>query len=135
MTHEGSSTGSKIELGEVKGTSNWIEAKLDRILISDERNDLFRSAKSTSIPASKSNHLSLFLSHEGLVVHRKKKRNHFENLWLKDNVCRDLVIQSWANSKGHNLITRVERCSKAVWEWGKYLSRNLVIELIIRKEG
>lgn len=107
-----------------RGSPNWVSAKLDRIFVSDSWVDLFRGARGTSLQAAKSDHLPLFLKIESEPRSRMKRKNYFENLWLKDNLCREVVVQSWSKSGGQDLLTRIEKCGKAVWEWGKDFSRN-----------
>ncbi|XP_031124299.1 uncharacterized protein LOC116026992 [Ipomoea triloba] len=97
-----------------KGTPNWVEAKLDRILTSDTWCELFPSAKATSVIVSKSDHLPLFLEVLPNNNHRQKARFKFENLWLRDNTSREIMIESWSRSSGLHLMDRIGRCGKAI---------------------
>ncbi|XP_019161165.1 PREDICTED: uncharacterized protein LOC109157780 [Ipomoea nil] len=78
-----------------RGTSHWIREKLDRILPS---------------PASRT---------------RKRRCFKFENYWLKEARCREIVHQSWSNSQGLQISSRFEICSYEIWKRGKDQNRNM----------
>ncbi|XP_019166942.1 PREDICTED: uncharacterized protein LOC109162712 [Ipomoea nil] len=67
-----------------RGKSGWIQAKLDRILVSDAWRDLFRGAIATSIITSRSDHMSLLIQTESPSFSQSMRRFKFENLWLKE---------------------------------------------------
>lgn len=48
----------------------------------------------------------------------------FENLWLREAHCREIMIESWSKTYGQTLMERVGSCGKAIWIWGKHFSRN-----------
>ncbi|XP_031099832.1 uncharacterized protein LOC116004031 [Ipomoea triloba] len=98
-----------------KGTPNWVEAKLDRILTSDAWCDLYPNAQASSVVVSKSDHLPLFLEIIPSTNPSHRNRFRFENLWLRDTTSREIMIESWARSRDSHLIDRVERCGKAIW--------------------
>nr|GLL35834.1 uncharacterized protein LOC109184133 isoform X2 [Ipomoea trifida] len=53
-----------------------------------------------------------------------KGRFRFENLWLRDATCREIMIQSWSQTHGQHLMDRIGRCGKAIWSWGKNVARD-----------
>lgn len=53
----------------------------------------------------------------------------FENFWLKEKHCREIVFRSWEQSSGLSLINWLVRCSKEIWNWGKGLKRNFQLEV------
>nr|GMD50581.1 Transposon TX1 uncharacterized [Ipomoea batatas] len=48
----------------------------------------------------------------------------FENLWLREAHCRDIMIASWSKTHGQCLMDRVGSCGKAIWIWGRHFGRN-----------
>nr|GMD98183.1 uncharacterized protein LOC109147766 [Ipomoea batatas] len=56
--------------------------------------------------------------------HRQKARFKFENLWLRDNTSREIMIESWSRSSGLHLMDRIGRCGKANWNWGKSFAKD-----------
>lgn len=107
----------------LRGTPAWIEEKLDCVLVTDSRLELFENAKAISVVASQSDHLPILFCPAISAARHVKRKFKFENAWLKENQCREIVIQSWASTYGHHLLERVERCGKAMWQWGKELSK------------
>ncbi|XP_019196369.1 PREDICTED: uncharacterized protein LOC109190356 [Ipomoea nil] len=98
-----------------RGKPGWIQAKLDRILVLDAWRDLFQGATTSSIITSRSDHMPLFIQTESQVFSQCRRRFKFENLWLKEGQCRDVVIQSWNSTRGLKLLERFEICGKSVW--------------------
>ncbi|XP_031124298.1 uncharacterized protein LOC116027009 [Ipomoea triloba] len=88
-----------------RGKPDWIEAKLDRVLVSDSWKDKFKDAEAHTIISSKSDHLPILLK-------------------VVEAVCREVVIDSWEASRGLDLLVRIERCNEAVWKWGKVFTKN-----------
>ena len=76
-----------------KGTDNWIEECLDRVLASQSWISLFQNVGVFNLEASSSDHSILFL--DFLSVGQMRKRSfRFENSWLKGPECREVVIGS-----------------------------------------
>lgn len=53
----------------------------------------------------------------------------FENLWLKERNCRDLVANCWDGTRGLQLLERLESCSRVLWDWGKKTTINFLPKL------
>lgn len=51
-------------------------------------------------------------------------RFRFENMWLRESIRRDIMIESWESTQGQDLMTRIGRCGKAIWDWGKNFTKN-----------
>ncbi|XP_019189723.1 PREDICTED: uncharacterized protein LOC109184133 isoform X1 [Ipomoea nil] len=107
-----------------KGTANWVEAKLDRILVSDSWRDSFSQAMASSIIATKSDHSPLHLQLLTPDIPTPKGRFRFENMWLRDSICREIMIQSWARSRGYHLLDRIGTCGKVIWNWRKNFAKD-----------
>nr|GMC56053.1 uncharacterized protein LOC109167502 [Ipomoea batatas]GMD54443.1 uncharacterized protein LOC109167502 [Ipomoea batatas]GMD95045.1 uncharacterized protein LOC109167502 [Ipomoea batatas]GME06571.1 uncharacterized protein LOC109167502 [Ipomoea batatas]GME14246.1 uncharacterized protein LOC109167502 [Ipomoea batatas] len=107
-----------------KGTPLWVEAKLDRILVSDSWCAQFNSAKACSVTTPKSDHMLFHLQILQPPVPNPKIRHRFENLWLREAHCREIMLDTWSKSQSQNLMDRVGRCGKAIWIWGKEFTRN-----------
>nr|GME05932.1 uncharacterized protein LOC109184133 isoform X2 [Ipomoea batatas] len=79
--------------------------------------DLYPNARASSVVVSKSDHLPLFLEIIPSTNPSHRNRFRFENLGLRVTTSREIMIESWARSRGSQLIDRVERCGKAIWRW------------------
>lgn len=77
-----------------KGTPQWVEAKLDRILATDTWCDLFPNARADSVTTAKSDHMPLYLQILPPTIPNPKSMFRFESLWLREAHCRDIMIQS-----------------------------------------
>lgn len=49
----------------------------------------------------------------------------FENAWLKDSGCRDIIISSWGDSVGLAIPARLVHCGEHLRKWGGDLGRQL----------
>lgn len=107
-----------------KGTPQWVEAKLDRILNTDSWCDLFPNAKAESITTARSDHMPLHLQILPPDIPNPKSVFRFENLWLREAHCREIMIESWSKTYGQTLMERVGCCGKAIWIWGKHFARD-----------
>lgn len=67
-----------------RGTSNWVEEKLDRILVSESWLNLFGEARGTTLEATQSDHLPIILHVEATNRYNVTSRFKFENLWLQE---------------------------------------------------
>lgn len=107
-----------------RGSSQWIEEKLDRILASDTWFEMFNEAKACSFEAPASDHRPLALwPIPTTKIHRRRKFK-FENLWIKESRCREVVLNSWVHSHGLDLQSKLELCSRNLWNWGRHLIKN-----------
>lgn len=93
--------------------------KLDRVLVTDAWLEIFGEAKARSLVTPKSDHMSLILWPLSTIQVRRCKKFKFENLWLNETQCREVMVSCWENTEGLNLLTRLGACSKAIWEWGR----------------
>ncbi|XP_024039536.1 uncharacterized protein LOC112098144 [Citrus clementina] len=81
-----------------RGTENWVEERLDRALASNSWIHFFPRAKVISLEASCSDHLPIFLDPAPVVRTPRVKKFHFENIWLRESDCVEVVKDSWASS-------------------------------------
>lgn len=101
-----------------RGSPDWVEEKLHKILVNDAWMDIFGGARAASLEVAHRNHLPLILKSIPTIRIRARKRFKFENFWLKDSQCREVVNYSWDSSRGLNLLTRIDLCGNAIWKWG-----------------
>lgn len=107
-----------------RGKPEWVQEKLDRILVSDDWREKFGGARAQSLVSSRSDHLPIFLEVIKVQQHNFSRRFKFENLWLQEARCREIVISSWSATTGLDLPHRITHCTGAVWNWGKCFTKN-----------
>ncbi|XP_019184584.1 PREDICTED: uncharacterized protein LOC109179530 [Ipomoea nil] len=80
-----------------KGTANWIEERLDKVLVTNEWRNVVPYAKVTNLRTRKSDHSAIFCGiHEGVEAYGGRRRGfRFEMAWLYDDGCRGVVEQAW----------------------------------------
>ncbi|XP_031117628.1 uncharacterized protein LOC116021122 [Ipomoea triloba] len=102
-----------------RGTANMVEEKLDRIFTIESWLSLYDGAQASSLICPYSDHLPLMLSPESLNRPGSRRRFCFDNMWLREDKCREIVAQSWERTRGMDVITRVECCGRDIWRWGR----------------
>nr|GMC66952.1 uncharacterized protein LOC109171582 [Ipomoea batatas] len=62
---------------------------------------------------------------EFAAVHvTKRKRFLFDNMWLREDKCREIVAQSWDRTIGLDVLSRIECCGQDIWRWGKNYNKD-----------
>nr|GLL16686.1 uncharacterized protein LOC109158536 [Ipomoea trifida] len=56
-------------------------------------------------------------------VHRLQ-RFCFDNMWLKEVACREIVEHSWVKTMGLDVLTRIAVCSHDIWKWGRVYNKD-----------
>lgn len=74
-----------------RGTPAWVEEKLDRIMVTDTWLEIFAEVHVESIMCSYSDHLPLFMQPVRSTCTIRRRRFQFENAWLKEGRCREIV--------------------------------------------
>ncbi|XP_019181689.1 PREDICTED: uncharacterized protein LOC109176754 [Ipomoea nil] len=103
-----------------KGTPNWIEERLDKVLATQAWRDLVADANVQNILTRKSDHSFLFL---GILNLRERRRGlgrgfRFEMAWLHDEGCRDVVENSWGEGRSRGLQECTAFCGNRLTRWG-----------------
>ncbi|XP_031092171.1 uncharacterized protein LOC115996872 [Ipomoea triloba] len=108
--HEFPFEGHQFTWERSRGTPNMVEEKLDRIFTTESWVTMFDGARATSMLCPYSDHLPLLLTSVSLAHTIKRKRFCFDNMWLREDKCREIVMQSWERTVGLDVFTRVENC-------------------------
>lgn len=110
--------GSEFTWERSRGSPSWIQERLDRGLANQEWRGLFPAATVTVLEVSTSDHLPLFLEvNQKMYVHKARKFR-FENMWIKENQCLQLVKESWDEMVGKTIVEKVEYVCLKLEEWG-----------------
>ena len=97
-----------------RGCEDWVEERLDRGLASSSWIYLFPTAKVTSVEASCSDHLPVFLEPVPMVQSPRTKKFCFENSWLREPDCFNVVKISWASTSEVPIQNRLASCGIAL---------------------
>ena len=64
-----------------------------------------------------SDHTTIFLCTKERVALRRH-RFRFENVWVRDNECRNLIMQSWNQANTQNLKEHIDKFAQDIEAWG-----------------
>ncbi|XP_019181782.1 PREDICTED: uncharacterized protein LOC109176840 [Ipomoea nil] len=106
------------ERGE--GTVDWIEERLDKVLVTQEWRDVVRDASVLNILTRQSDHSALFLGILNLRERRNgmRRRFRFEMAWLYDEGCRGVVEKAWLEGRNKGLQGCIQLCGDRLSRWG-----------------
>ncbi|GKV40378.1 hypothetical protein SLEP1_g48032 [Rubroshorea leprosula] len=115
------------EVHMVGGSFTWrrrrILEKLDRRLASASWKGLFSRAKIQLLPPLSSDHNPLWLVLDGRKerMNSNRKRFRFEEMWLRDTGCYEVVRTGWQSIEREGswscLLQKVRECSKGLELW------------------
>lgn len=74
---------------------NWVEERLDRAVASNSWRLLFKNARLENVNTVCSDHSALWLNLDSKLKRGPEKLFRFENAWLKDEECLNLVADYW----------------------------------------
>lgn len=110
--------GEQFTWEKFRGTDNWVKERLDRGLATQTWIDMFPDAVVKVIELSTSDHLPLFLDLNRKVYVQKRKRFRFENVWIREKDCYNLINDCWQEEGHENIIDKITRCCIKLEEWG-----------------
>ncbi|XP_019186580.1 PREDICTED: uncharacterized protein LOC109181284 [Ipomoea nil] len=102
-----------------KGIVNWMEERLDKVLVTEEWRSMVMGAKVMNLRTRKSDHSALFLGIQDYTSLGPRRRGfRFEMAWLHDEGCRNVVEQSWQEGRGQGLQNCIQYCGTRLTRWG-----------------
>ncbi|KAM6583826.1 hypothetical protein CsatB_010828 [Cannabis sativa] len=102
-----------------RGTRDWIEVCLDRALVTNSWRTLFPEACLSNLEASTSDHCPIFLEPTVRVSFRTPRRFRFENAWLSEPMCYQLVQDCWDTQSHESISGKISKCAEVLARWGK----------------
>ncbi|XP_074324163.1 uncharacterized protein LOC141661078 [Apium graveolens] len=106
------------------GTEAWVEIQLDRALVSNNFMQVFTEAKLTNIEVSTSDHSPIFLEPKIVTKPLQVKRFKFENAWLREPMCLQIVKETWSMHQHKSIQEKIALCSEMLSSWGKEITGN-----------
>ena len=111
-----------------------MEERLDIALVSSTWLSLFTNASVVSLEAMCSDHLPIFLDHSSYHQFPRIKRFRFENVWLRELDCMEVVTESWELSGGCPIQSKLLFCGSALMRLGGHLACDFVNRLASCKQ-
>ncbi|KAL6517255.1 hypothetical protein OROHE_017961 [Orobanche hederae] len=106
------------------GTDRWVEERLDRAVASESWYERHPHCVVHSIQALTSDHVALFLDLEPPPEGPRDKWFRFENAWLLDKGCKEVVVQAWDGTANLRLEDCLSFCAGRLQDWGGDTFRN-----------
>lgn len=106
------------------GTSEWIEVRLDRALVNSEFMNMFKDATITNLEVSTSDHCPLLLEFYKVQQSIQTKSFRFENAWLREPMCKQLITDVWFRNQGRSFYEKIAECADVLSAWGKEITRS-----------
>lgn len=78
----------------------------------------FPKAEVQVIDVTTSDHLPLFLNLNKQVYMPKGKRFRFENVWIQEQQCRNIVKNEWEMAESTGIVEKIRICGLKLQEWG-----------------
>ncbi|XP_031099874.1 uncharacterized protein LOC116004082 [Ipomoea triloba] len=102
-----------------KGTTDWLEERLDKVLAREDWCDALPCATVTNILTRTSDHSALYLGIKDVRPrhHRARRRFRFEMAWLHDEGCRHQVEGAWEEGRDGGFLRRLEHCGDRLLRW------------------
>lgn len=101
-----------------------MEERLDRVLATDYWISRFKEARVWSLESSTSDHLPIFMDPKPLVHSSRHRRFRFENIWLREADCTEVVRSSWSSSHVYPIQQKILNCGTALLHWGGHLAHD-----------
>lgn len=94
-----------------RNTEVWLEERLDRAMANSLWFSLFPLAKLYNMDVSPSDHNPILMEPKTKVI-ATRTIFKFENAWLTEPLCQQIVQDSWGSCGEDNIIHKVRRCGE-----------------------
>lgn len=95
---------------------------MDRVLANDGWLEIFPTAKVYNMEGSPSDHSPLYLIPEIPMSGKRRRKFRFENNWLTEAMCFQIVKSCWDDEENGNVMQRVQRCAESLDIWGREIT-------------
>lgn len=79
-------------------------------------------AKVYNVEISPSDHSPLLLCPETQVRGNKKRQFHFENAWLTEPMCSQIMKDCWDDNESDTVLQKLNKCAKSLQVWGREIT-------------
>ncbi|XP_031101919.1 uncharacterized protein LOC116005823 [Ipomoea triloba] len=103
-----------------KGTQEWMEKRLDKVLARVDWCESLPAANVTNILTRNSDHFALFLGvkESGGLSADMRRQFRFEMAWVHDEGCRQQIEIAWQEGRGNGLMDCLQYCARKLQSWG-----------------
>ncbi|XP_074322934.1 uncharacterized protein LOC141659900 [Apium graveolens] len=112
-----------------RGKETWIQERLDRGMATSRWTEMFPLAEVKILEVTTSDHMPILLQLNRQVFVQRGRRFKFENMWIKDRECRNIVQACWEEEDGGDLMGKIMRCCTKLEEWGGGLIHEMKLNM------
>lgn len=112
-----------------RGSSDWVEIRLDRAFVTPSWRSIFPSARLFNLGFSSSDHSPLLLTFVSPIAPRSKQRFRFENAWTREPICRQLIQSYWQSRESDSILQKLSNCRSVLSDWGKEVTGKFKLRL------
>uniref|UniRef100_A0A803PQ00 Uncharacterized protein n=1 Tax=Cannabis sativa TaxID=3483 RepID=A0A803PQ00_CANSA len=105
-----------------RGEPNWTEVRLDRAMANPAWIQVYPMASLYNLLHSTSDHSPILLECVKRSSVVENKRFRFENAWLKEPICYQIINDCWNSSVEADIFQKITCCSKQLVDWGKTIT-------------
>ncbi|XP_019182124.1 PREDICTED: uncharacterized protein LOC109177267 [Ipomoea nil] len=110
--------GRKFTWEKGRGTENWLEERLDRAVAGADWCSMFPNVSVRNHDTITSDHTAIHIEIFGPRMVKQRRDFLFENAWLKEAGCKQVVLESWNFSRGDTVPCRLSHCGISLRTWG-----------------
>lgn len=108
-----------------RGQQAWVQERLDRGMATSSWMEMFPLAEVKVLEVTTSDHLPLLVQLHRKVYVQRSRRFKFENMWIEERECRNIVQSCWREGDTSNLMEKKSRCCMRLEAWGGGLIRDI----------
>ncbi|XP_074369830.1 uncharacterized protein LOC141711313 [Apium graveolens] len=127
--HDLGFTGDIFTWERSRGTDKWVQERLDRGMATQQWRNMFPLGEVTVLEVTTSDHLPLMLQLHRKVFEKRRRRFKFENIWIGERECRNIVQEWWRQDGERDLMEKIMSCSLKLEEWGGGLIREMKVQI------
>lgn len=85
--------------------------------------NLYRDAKVCNLEATILYHNPIFLELVKFNFQVRRRAFSFENAWLHDDECKEVVARGWSKGEGESILTKIKHCGEELQNWSVDISQ------------
>lgn len=109
-------------MGKIQRHQRRVELRLDRALATQQWLEIYKEATLFNIEISTSDHTPIFLELNNSITIANSRRFRFENAWLKEAMCKDIVLDCWESNGELGYSQKLQACQTKLGVWGKEIT-------------
>lgn len=107
-----------------RGTSTWVELRLDRVFATNRWMEIHNEARLYNIKVSTFDHTPILLEIEKSLNMNVGGHFRFENAWLRESMCKEIVLSYCESNEGLGYNQKISDCQRKMGVWGKEITEN-----------